>query len=29
MERIENNPSVTDRLDTTGLLALRDAIDLG
>jgi Ni,Fe-hydrogenase III large subunit/Ni,Fe-hydrogenase III component G len=29
MERIENNPSVTDRLDTTGLLSLRDAIDLG
>ena len=29
MERIENNPSVTDRLDTTGLLPLRDAIDLG
>lgn len=29
MERIENNPSVTDRLDTTGILPLRDAIDLG
>ncbi len=29
MERIENNPSVTDRLDTTGLLSSQDAIALG
>jgi len=29
MERIENNPSVTDRLDTTGLLQPPDAIALG
>ncbi len=29
MERIENNPTVTDRLDTTGLLPLQDAIALG
>jgi Ni,Fe-hydrogenase III large subunit/Ni,Fe-hydrogenase III component G len=29
MERIENNPSVTDRLDTTGLLQAQDAIALG
>jgi Ni,Fe-hydrogenase III large subunit/Ni,Fe-hydrogenase III component G len=29
LERIENNPSVTDRLDTTGLLQMQDAIALG
>jgi Ni,Fe-hydrogenase III large subunit/Ni,Fe-hydrogenase III component G len=29
MERIENNPTVTDRLDTTGVLPLSDAIALG
>lgn len=29
MERIENNPTVTDRLDTTGVLPLADAIALG
>ena len=29
MERIENNPSVTDRLDTTGVLPLADAVALG
>jgi Ni,Fe-hydrogenase III large subunit len=29
MERIENNPSVTDRLDTTGLLQAQDAVALG
>jgi Ni,Fe-hydrogenase III large subunit/Ni,Fe-hydrogenase III component G len=29
MERIENNPTVIDRLDTTGLLALPDAVALG
>ena len=29
LERIENNPSVTDRLDTTGLLQAQDAIALG
>jgi Ni,Fe-hydrogenase III large subunit/Ni,Fe-hydrogenase III component G len=29
MERIENNPSVTDRLDTTGVLQAQDAIALG
>jgi len=29
MERIENNPSVTDRLDTTGILQMQDAIALG
>jgi Ni,Fe-hydrogenase III large subunit len=29
MERIENNPTVTDRLDTTGVLSLEDAIALG
>jgi len=29
MERIENNPTVTDRLDATGLLPLQDAIALG
>jgi Ni,Fe-hydrogenase III large subunit len=29
MERIENNPSVTDRLDTTGLLSTQDALALG
>ncbi len=28
MERIENNPSVTDRLDTTGCLPLQDAVAL-
>jgi Ni,Fe-hydrogenase III large subunit/Ni,Fe-hydrogenase III component G len=29
LERIENNPTVTDRLDATGLLPLHDAIALG
>ncbi len=29
MERIENNPTVTDRLDTTGVLPSRDALALG
>jgi Ni,Fe-hydrogenase III large subunit len=29
MERIENNPSVIDRLDTTGTLQAQDAIALG
>ncbi len=29
MERIENNPSVIDRLETTGLLSAEDAIALG
>ena len=29
VERIENNPTVTDRLDTTGVLPLGDAIALG
>lgn len=29
VERIENNPSVIDRLDTTGLLQSQDAIALG
>lgn len=29
LERIENNPTVTDRLDRTGVLKLRDAIELG
>jgi Ni,Fe-hydrogenase III large subunit/Ni,Fe-hydrogenase III component G len=29
MERIENNPSVIDRLDTTGLLSPADAVALG
>ncbi len=29
VERIENNPTVTDRLDATGLLSQRDAIALG
>jgi Ni,Fe-hydrogenase III large subunit/Ni,Fe-hydrogenase III component G len=29
VERIENNPSVIDRLDTTGLLQAQDAIALG
>ena len=29
LERIENNPSVTDRLDTTGVLLAKDAIALG
>jgi Ni,Fe-hydrogenase III large subunit/Ni,Fe-hydrogenase III component G len=29
LERIENNPSVTDRMDTTGLLQAQDAIALG
>ena len=29
LERIENNPTVTDRLDTTGVLPLEDAIALG
>jgi Ni,Fe-hydrogenase III large subunit len=29
MDRIENNPSVTDRLDTTGLLQAQDAVALG
>jgi Ni,Fe-hydrogenase III large subunit len=29
LERIENNPSVTDRLDTTGVLQMQDAIALG
>jgi Ni,Fe-hydrogenase III large subunit/Ni,Fe-hydrogenase III component G len=29
LERIENNPSVIDRLDTTGTLTLKDAIALG
>jgi Ni,Fe-hydrogenase III large subunit/Ni,Fe-hydrogenase III component G len=29
MERIENNPSLTDRLDTTGRLQAEDAIALG
>jgi Ni,Fe-hydrogenase III large subunit len=29
MERIENNPTVTDRLDATGLLPLKDAVALG
>jgi Ni,Fe-hydrogenase III large subunit/Ni,Fe-hydrogenase III component G len=29
VERIENNPTVTDRLDTTGLLPLADAVHLG
>ncbi len=29
LERIENNPSVIDRLDTTGTLSLKDAIALG
>ena len=29
MERIENNPTVIDRLDTTGLLSLQDAAALG
>jgi Ni,Fe-hydrogenase III large subunit/Ni,Fe-hydrogenase III component G len=29
MERIENNPTVTDRLDATGFLPLHDAIALG
>jgi len=29
VERIENNPTVTDRLDATGLLPQRDAIALG
>ncbi len=29
IERIENNPSVTDRLDATGLLPVHDAIALG
>ena len=29
VERIENNPSVTDRLDTTGVLQMQDAIALG
>ncbi len=29
MERIENNPTVTDRLDGTGLLSAKDAVALG
>jgi Ni,Fe-hydrogenase III large subunit/Ni,Fe-hydrogenase III component G len=29
LERIENNPTVTDRLDVTGRLALEDAVALG
>jgi Ni,Fe-hydrogenase III large subunit/Ni,Fe-hydrogenase III component G len=29
VERIENNPSVTDRLDATGRLSLEDAVALG
>jgi Ni,Fe-hydrogenase III large subunit/Ni,Fe-hydrogenase III component G len=29
LERIENNPTVTDRLDTTGVLPLQDAVALG
>lgn len=29
LERIENNPSLTDRLDTTGALLVEDAIALG
>jgi Ni,Fe-hydrogenase III large subunit len=29
LERIENNPSVIDRLDTTGTLSLKDAVALG
>jgi Ni,Fe-hydrogenase III large subunit len=29
MERIENNPTVTDRLDATGLLSSKDAVALG
>ena len=29
LERIENNPSVIDRLDTTGILPLEDAVALG
>ncbi len=29
VERIENNPTVLDRLDGTGLLSLRDAVALG
>jgi len=29
MDRIENNPTVTDRLDATGVLPLEDAIALG
>jgi Ni,Fe-hydrogenase III large subunit/Ni,Fe-hydrogenase III component G len=29
LERIENNPTVLDRLDTTGVLSSRDAIALG
>jgi Ni,Fe-hydrogenase III large subunit/Ni,Fe-hydrogenase III component G len=29
LERIENNPTVTDRLDTTGVLPLADAVALG
>jgi Ni,Fe-hydrogenase III large subunit/Ni,Fe-hydrogenase III component G len=29
LERIENNPTVTDRLDGTGILPLRDVIALG
>jgi Ni,Fe-hydrogenase III large subunit/Ni,Fe-hydrogenase III component G len=29
LERIENNPTVLDRLDTTGVLSLRDAVALG
>ncbi|HEY6100031.1 MAG TPA: NADH-quinone oxidoreductase subunit C [Anaeromyxobacter sp.] len=29
LERIENNPTVTDRLDTTGVLPREDAIALG
>jgi Ni,Fe-hydrogenase III large subunit len=29
LERIENNPTVLDRLDTTGVLSRRDAVALG
>ena len=29
MERIENNPTVLDRLDTTGILSREDAVNLG